>query len=56
VKRYSLVNDETGVEHDVELDPVDAEDSRWFWKSIGWTLIEVKRECGNGSRSDVLGG
>jgi FKBP-type peptidyl-prolyl cis-trans isomerase 2 len=41
VRKYSLVNNETGEEHFVELEPEDAEGSRDFWKKLGWTLFEM---------------
>ena len=38
---YTIVNDVTGEEHTIELDPEDADNSRAFWKKLGWSLFEV---------------
>lgn len=41
MKRYSLVRDVNGEEHTLELEPTEAEDSRQFWKLLGWSLFEL---------------
>jgi len=38
--RYFLVNDESGEEVELVLSQRDAEESRAFWKSLGWTLFQ----------------
>lgn len=41
MKNYSLVHDETGSEVLLTINETEAEESRSFWKLIGWTLFEM---------------
>ena len=38
-QKYSIVNDITGAEFEIELDPRDVEQSRELWKQLGWSVF-----------------